>query len=132
MFKRNGKAVASQQPAAPVVPGRIDFEKLPRWVQDVVTSGAYGTHAQWTFLKDFMNADPGGRLAAIRAMKKMSQQDVAIKAGVRQADVSNAEQKFSEVKFGILEKILKVLNANMAMVLSPEQLGIVSPEVEHR
>ena len=108
----------AEPPRAPVE--GADFSKLPMAVQKAVVKGLFDPHQEWQPLSEFLKAPPERRLAAIRELKGLTQNDVAKKAGVRQADVSAAERDIGQVRLDTIRKITDVLGLRVSEVLSDE------------
>jgi DNA-binding XRE family transcriptional regulator len=91
----------------------INVEELPKDIQEALVRGIYGVHKKSKLLSEFLQANPSEKIAAYRKLKKMSQKELAIKADIRQADVSNAEKDIYDVRLGTLAKIAQALDIEL-------------------
>lgn len=95
----------------------MDFRMLPESIRAAIQKRLFGVGQEWGLLNDFIAADPGRKIAVARSLRRMSQKEVARRAKVRQADVSNAETDFYKVKFGVLKSIVEAVGLDFRSVL---------------
>ena len=74
--------------------------------------------SRWSIVQAYREADPGTRIATRRILKKFTQLQLAELAGVRQSDISNAEEKFDEVRVNIVKKIAAALGTSFPDLVS--------------
>ena len=94
-----------------------DFSRLPEGDQTAVLRDLFGTGSEWSFLTEIMGAEPERKIAMLRALKSLTQAQLAKLANVRQADVSTAERSVDSVKLGVLRRIADGLHVPLKKIL---------------
>ena len=98
-----------------------NFKSLPSDVQDMIYHDIFSVGSKWILLSEIFRAKPERKLAMFRELKNLSQAELAEKAKVRQADVSNAENCIDKVRYGVIRKITECLGIPMAEILVDER-----------
>jgi DNA-binding XRE family transcriptional regulator len=127
LFKRSSGA-----PKAPL-PSGADFERLPPNTQEAIMSGMSAPGEDWDTLsgyleRSFLEASPGRQLALLRELKQLTQKQLADAAGIRQADVSAAENNLDDAKLGALRKIADCLGLDLIIRLANRSDQAVADE----
>lgn len=100
------------------------FSDLPEHTQRNLLKGIFGACQRWivhTGLNRSTEAkldDPGRKIAVLRQVANLSQDQLAKKAQVRQSDVSKAETNYGSVSYDKLERIARVLGTTFADLIS--------------
>lgn len=103
--------------------GHLDFDMLPENVKAKVLDSCLGAGQSWAVLTKGLEEEeiaPEQKLKARRALKGLSQSDLAELAGIRQADVSKIEKNHKKVSLEVLEKCVHSLGLTLKDVLGKE------------
>lgn len=115
-----GNIESMARPYAPEVSDGLRVEDIPQPWRDQLEQTVRGTNSpDWVLFSDYLSAEPGARIRAIRSLKGLSQSQLAEKAQIRQPDVSVAESNYRDAKLGILERLASALGMSLRDLLFP-------------
>jgi DNA-binding XRE family transcriptional regulator len=109
---------ATPPPSTTVAGEGADINDMPPELQTAIRRGLFGRGQKWGMLSALLTAEPGRLIAVARELRGWSQQKLAEVTGLRQPEISQAENQFKQAKIGTVMLIAAALELPISVLIA--------------